>query len=95
MSRARAVHAVKTDSVEPPPLEPLPLLLYDTSRSADSPDRDSRNGGGCCTKPSTKTWAALAVTVAEGAGSAEAGQGAPRASGTLAAFSPPPLERLQ
>src|SRR5207244_11274128 len=41
---------------------------------------------GCCTKPSAKTWAALAVAVAEGAGSAEAGQGAPRASDDLRLF---------
>src|SRR2546423_1155707 len=49
---------------------------------------------GCCTKLSAKTWAALAVVVAEGAGSAEAGQGAPRASDDLRLFEPS-LERLQ
>jgi hypothetical protein len=44
----------------------------------------------CCTKPSTKTWAALAVTPAEGAGSAEAGQRAPWASDDLRLFRPRP-----
>jgi hypothetical protein len=42
--------------------------------------------GGCCKKPSAKTRAALAVTVAEGPRSSEAGQGAPRASDDLLLF---------
>ncbi len=42
---------------------------------------------GCCTESSTKTWAALAVTVAEGAGGAEGAEGAPRGSDD------PPLSR--
>jgi len=46
--------------------------------------------GGCCTKPFAKTWAALALTVAEGPRSAEAGQGAPRASDDLPLFRPRP-----
>jgi hypothetical protein len=46
--------------------------------------------GGCCTKPSAKTWAALAVTVAGGAGSAEAGQGVPRPSDDFRLFRPHP-----
>jgi hypothetical protein len=46
-------------------------------------------------KPPTKTWAALAVTVVEGARSAEAEQGALRATHDLRAFSTPPLERLR
>src|SRR5271165_930075 len=41
---------------------------------------------GCCTKPSARTWATLAATVAEGPGSAEARQGAPRASDDLPLF---------
>src|SRR5438477_258927 len=41
---------------------------------------------GCCTKASAKTWAALPVTVAEGARSADAGQGAQRASEDLRLF---------
>jgi hypothetical protein len=44
----------------------------------------------CRTKPSAKTWAALAVTVAEGARSAEAEQGAPRASHDVRLFRPHP-----
>jgi hypothetical protein len=46
--------------------------------------------GGCCTKPSAKTSAALAVTVAERARSAEAEQSAPRASHDLRLFRPHP-----
>jgi hypothetical protein len=46
--------------------------------------------GDCCTKPSTRTWAALAVMVAEGAGSAEAGQVGPRASDDLRLLRPRP-----
>jgi hypothetical protein len=45
---------------------------------------------GCCAKPVAKTWAALAVAVAERAGSAEAGQGALRASDDLRLFRPHP-----
>src|ERR1700681_2555473 len=47
-------------------------------------------GGHCTDKPSAKTWAALAVTVAERARSAEAGQGALRASDDLRLFRPRP-----
>jgi hypothetical protein len=49
--------------------------------------------GGCCTKPSAKTWAALAVTVAEGPSCAEAGQGAPRTSETTCRFFEPALRK--
>jgi hypothetical protein len=52
--------------------------------------RTLARSGGCCTKPSAKTWAAPAVTVAERARSAEAGQGAPRASDDLWLFRPRP-----
>jgi hypothetical protein len=41
---------------------------------------------GCFTKPSAKTWAPLAVTVAQGPGSAEAGQGPSWASDDLPLF---------
>jgi hypothetical protein len=47
-------------------------------------------GGGCCTKPSSRSWAALAVTAVEGAGSAEAEQSAPWSSDDLRVFRPHP-----
>src|SRR5205823_33130 len=50
--------------------------------------------GGCCTKPSAKTWAARAVTAADGPESVEAGQGSPRPSHEASSVSTPPLERL-
>src|SRR5438874_5747782 len=64
----------------------LSLLV---SRELDSLQRGSLASavdGGCCTKLSAKTWAALAVTVTDGAHSAEAGQGAPRTSDDLRLF---------
>ena len=45
---------------------------------------------GCFTKPSAKTWAALAVTGAEGPGSAEAEPSAQPASHDLQLFRPRP-----
>jgi hypothetical protein len=44
--------------------------------------------GGCCTKPSTKTCASLAVTAVEGAQTAEVEQSALRPNDDLRRFRP-------
>jgi hypothetical protein len=44
--------------------------------------------GGCCTKPSARTWSALTVTAVHGAGSAEAERGAPLLSDAFGFFDP-------
>src|SRR5450759_4054583 len=73
---------------------PSPLALR-ARYERDGPTALTKSAGpaklhSCRTNPSTKTWAALAVTVAEEARSAEAGQSAPRASDDLRLFRPGP-----
>ncbi len=66
------------------------LAIADEAATSGVPPGAAAGRRSCCTKPSAGTWAALTVTAVQGAGSAEAVQGAPRLSDDLRIFRPHP-----
>ncbi len=65
-------------------------LLRGESESGGAGQSDDRNSSSCCTKPPTRTCAALAVRAVEGAASAGVEPSVPRASDDLRVFRPHP-----